>query len=89
MSDTRADLIEFPSQFPIKIMGANHPDFAATILAVIQQHAADTAAEHMQIRPSSKGNYLGATVTVYVHNQDQLDDIYRALTSHPMVKVVL
>ena len=89
MSDTRADLIEFPTQFPIKIMGASHPDFAATILAVIQQYAADTTAEHLHIRPSSKGNYLGATATVYVHNQAQLDDIYRALTSHPMVKVVL
>ena len=89
MSDTRMDLIEFPTQFPIKIMGANHPDFAATILSIIQQYAADTTTEHLQIRPSNKGNYLGATVTVYVHSQHQLDDIYRALTSHPMVKVVL
>jgi putative lipoic acid-binding regulatory protein len=43
----------------------------------------------MEMRPSRNGNYLGLTVTVWVTSREQLDDLYRALTSHPMVKVVL
>lgn len=82
-------LVEFPCTFPLKIMGAKHDEFAATILSVIQTHAPDTKAEDIVIRPSSKGNYLGATAQVFVNNKEQLDNIYRSLTSHPMVKVVL
>lgn len=82
-------LIEFPTVFPIKIMGEQHPEFAEKILAAIQEHSPSTTTESITTRPSSKGNYLGATVQVPVDNQAQLDAIYQALTSHPMVKVVL
>lgn len=81
-------LIEFPTDFAIKAMGAKHPDFVSEILKTVQQHAPNTRAEHITTRPSSAGNYIGATVTVHVENQAQLDNIYRAITSHPMVKVV-
>ena len=81
-------LINFPTYFDLKIMGAQHPDFAVEILKTIQTHAPKTSMQHIKIRPSSKGNYLGATVTVYAENQEHLDDIYRSVTSHPMVKVV-
>jgi uncharacterized protein len=40
-------------------------------------------------RPSKAGNYLGLTLSVYVTSREQLDELYRTLTSHPMVKVVL
>lgn len=89
MTEPKKTLIEFPCRFPLKIMGAQHPEFEQTILTVIQVHAPDTEAHHINTRPSSKGNYIGATVQVWVHSQEQLDTIYRSLTSHPMVKVVL
>ena len=81
-------LIAFPTHFDLKIMGAHHPDFAAEILKAVQTHAPDTTEEHVKLRPSTNGNYLGATVTVYAENQEHLDNIYRSVTSHPMVKVV-
>jgi len=46
-------------------------------------------ASRVETRPSSGGNYTGLTVTVRATSREQLDDIYRALTGHPMVKVVL
>lgn len=89
MSEQRQNLLEFPCQFPLKVMGADHPDFAATVLSVVQQHAPDTEKHHIDTRASSKGNYLSCTVNIHAQSQAQLDDIYRALTAHPMVKVVL
>ncbi len=88
MSETRETLIEFPCRFPIKVMGLHHPEYEEIILAVVQVHAPTTKIEDINIRASSKGNYLGATVQVWAENQNQLDDIYRALTSHELVKVV-
>ncbi len=82
-------LIEYPSDFPIKIMGATHDDFAAAMVELIVLHDPSFHAGKITIRASSKGNYLGLTATVRATSRDQLDNIYRALTSHPMVKVVL
>ena len=89
MTQQKDSLIEFPCAFPIKVMGAQHPDFLPEILAAVPRHAPGTAEEHITSRPSSGGNYLSATVTVQAQNQEHLDDIYRSLTAHPLVKVVL
>mgnify|MGYP003604587247 CR=1 FL=1 len=90
MSDVntpRETIMEFPCDFPLKIMGAHHEAFADTMLAVVQQHAPDTQAHHVSTRLSSKGNYIGATIVVNAISQEQLDNIYRSLTAHPLVKV--
>ena len=89
MSEERKTLLEFPCDFPLKIMGNNHPEMSATIAAVVITHAPDFDETTIELRESSKGNYLSLTCTVRATSQAQLDDLYRALTSPPMVKVVL
>ena len=82
-------VIEYPTDFPIKIMGAAHERFAQTMVEVILLHDPTFSSERMEMRASSKGRYLGLTATVRATSREQLDNLYRALTSHPMVKVVL
>ncbi|HZZ11737.1 MAG TPA: DUF493 family protein [Paraburkholderia sp.] len=89
MEPAKESLIEFPCDFPIKIMGKTHIEFADTIVAVVRQFDNDVDAARVETRASGGGNYTGLTVTVRATSQAQLDDIYRALTGHPMVKVVL
>lgn len=88
-SEPRASLIEYPSDFPIKIMGVRHDDFAQAISEVVMQFDATFDPKNMEMRVSAKGTYLALTATVRATSREQLDDLYRALTSHPMVKVVL
>lgn len=85
----RQTLIEFPSDFPIKVMGVRRDDFAQAILAVVLRHAPDFDGATMEMRPSSKGTYLSLTCTVRATSQAQLDALYRDLSGHPLVKVVL
>lgn len=87
--EERTSLLTFPCDFPIKVMGKRVDGFAQAIAAVITAHAPDFDATHMEMRASSGGNYLSLTCTVVATSQRQLDDIYRALTSHPLVSVVL
>ena len=82
-------LIEYPSDFPIKIMGAMQDGFAETMVEVVIRHDPTFHSGKMEMRPSSKGNYLSLTVTVLATSREQLDNLYRELSSHPMVKVVL
>ena len=82
-------LLEFPCDFPLKVMGAAVPEFPQTIAAVVAEHAPDFDSATMEMRPSRAGNYLSLTCTVRAVSQAQLDKLYRALSGHPMVKVVL
>jgi len=87
--DPKESLIDYPSDFPIKIMGLMQENFAQTMVEVVMLHDPTFHAGKMEMRPSSKGNYVSLTVTVLATSREQLDNLYRALSSHPMVKVVL
>lgn len=89
MTEPTESLIEYPSDFPIKIMGVMQDAFAQTMVELIMLHDPTFHAGKMEMRPSTKGTYLALTVTVYATSREQLDNLYRALTGHPMVKVVL
>jgi putative lipoic acid-binding regulatory protein len=89
LDDVTETLIEFPCDFPIKVMGETHADFTQEIVKIIQALIPNFDASRIEMRGSSGGKYISLTCSVYVTSKPQLDDIYRALTSHPMVKVVL
>ena len=85
----RQTLIEYPCDFPIKAMGARVEGFAQAVIEVVLRHAPDFDPAGVEMRPSSKGNYLGVTCTFRALSQSQVDALYCELTSHPLVKVVL
>ena len=88
--DPRKDsLIEYPSQFPIKVMGVKNEHLVHEITKIAEKFDPSFDASTVELRPCSGGNYLGVTITITATSREQLDDTYRALTSHPLVKVVL
>jgi uncharacterized protein len=87
--DHTATLLEFPCDFPIKIMGEHRDDFVRGMLAIVQRHAPDFLAETVELRASSGGKYLSVTCTIRATSKPQLDALYRELTAHPLVKVAL
>jgi uncharacterized protein len=89
LDDATETLIEFPCDFPIKVMGETHDNFTAEVIKAITAVLPSFDANKIEMRGSSGGKYISLTCTVYVTSKPQLDDVYRALTSHPMVKVVL
>lgn len=82
-------LIQYPCHFPIKVMGKSIDGYEGAIVAVCQQFDPDFDATTVERRPSKAGNYLGLTVTVRVTSREQLDELYRTLSTHPLVSVVL
>jgi len=81
--------LKFPCAFPIKVMGRAQDGFAQAIAAVVGRHAADFDPATLEMRSSSAGNYLSVTATINATSRAQLDDLYRDLSSHPMVTMVL
>ena len=82
-------LIEYPSRFPIKVMGAKVDGFVHAMTQIAERFDPGFDAGSVELRPSKGGKYLGVTLTVTATSREQLDALYRALSSHPMVKVVL
>ncbi len=82
-------LIEYPCDFPLKIFGEARPGFAQAIAAVVVAHAPDFDAATIEMRSSSHAKYISLTCTIRATSREQLDNLYRDLTSHPMVKMVL
>jgi putative lipoic acid-binding regulatory protein len=82
-------LIEYPSRFPIKVMGANVDGFVHAVTEVARRFDPTFDAATVEMRPSSGGKYLSVTVTITATSREQLDEMYRTLSTHPMVKVVL
>ena len=86
---TEASLIEYPSQFPIKVMGLNVDGFVHAVVAIAQYFDPGYDAATVELRPSKGDKYLGVTITVTATSRAQLDELYRTLSTHPMVKLVL
>jgi putative lipoic acid-binding regulatory protein len=82
-------LLEFPQDFPIKIMGRADAPLADAVLAIVRRHDPGFVAAGMVMRASSGGKYLSLTCTVRATSQAMLDALYRELTAHPLVQVVL
>jgi putative lipoic acid-binding regulatory protein len=81
--------LQFPTAFPIKVMGLTRDGFAQAIVAVVRRHAAEFDPATVEMRTSSRGKYLSLTCTITATSRAQLDDLYRELTAHPMVVMVL
>ena len=82
-------LISYPSAFPIKVMGVQVPGYLEAMVAVVRQFDPGFDPASIAQRPSSGGKYLGLTLTVNATSREMLDELYRTLSTHPMVKVVL
>ena len=82
-------LIEYPCDFPIKVLGRTQAGFAQTVLGIVRSHAPDFDGATMEMKTSKQGRYLSVTCVVRATSRQQLDDLYRALCDHPMGVMVL
>jgi uncharacterized protein len=82
-------LIQYPSAFPIKVLGPHLPGFFEAMVHVARAFDPSFDTDTVEHRPSKGGNYLGLTITITATSREQLDELYRTLSSHPMVKYVL
>lgn len=85
----RGSTLSFPCQFPIKVMGYWAEDFDALVTQIVRRHVQDLGEGAVRSRESRGGRYVSVTVTIEAKSRDQLDAIYRDLTSEGRVVMVL
>jgi putative lipoic acid-binding regulatory protein len=89
MPDKKDELIDFPCDFPIKIMGRCDCELEMLVVEIVKKHVDELAQDAVKTRPSGKGNFISVTVTVKAHSREQLDNIYMELTARTEVLMAL
>lgn len=89
MADLEQELLQFPTDFPIKIMGRTEQSFAQTAVEIVKRHAPDFDAATLEMRTSREGSYVSVTATIRATSRQQLDALYQELCDHPMITMVL
>lgn len=89
MTTPTESLIQYPSLFPIKVMGLKTDTFVPAMTHIANQFDPSFDASRIELRESRGGKYLGVTLTITATSREQLDELYRTLSTHPMVKLVL
>jgi len=84
-----AQLLGYPCDFPIKILGHTQAGFAQAGLDVVKRHAPDFDGATMELRASKRRKYLSVTCVICATSRAQLDGLYQELCDHPMVVMVL
>lgn len=84
-----ASPLQFPCDFPIKVMGAGGPEFQALVVDLVRRRAPDLDEAKVRARVSRAGRYQSVTVVVLARDRAHLDAIYQDLTGHPQIKLVL
>lgn len=87
--DRLEQMLEFPTDFPLKVMGRQVPAFEQTVLDIVHRHVPAYDASQVESRPSSQGNYLSLTMHLRIDSRQQLEDLHRELLDHPLVRLVL
>lgn len=82
-------LVEYPCDFPIKILGHTRAGFAQAILEIVRRHAPEFDGKSMEMKSSKRGKYLSLTCVIRATSREQLDALYRELCDHPLVVMVL
>jgi putative lipoic acid-binding regulatory protein len=81
--------MNFPTRFPVKVMGANQDDFESLVVEIIRKHAKVAEEEVVVSRLSRNGKFISITVQINAENQEQLDNLYRELSAHERVLMML
>jgi len=82
-------LLDFPCDFPIKMMGREQPEFRDAAVALVERHTGKIRSDAIRTALSRNGNFLSITITIKAQNQQQLDDIYSDLSEHEEILVAL
>jgi uncharacterized protein len=82
-------LLTFPCSFPLKVMGKKTPELLAVVADVIAQQVPGFDPKSLVSRDSKAGNYVALTATFTATSKPQIDALYRVLSAHPLIAMVL
>lgn len=89
MNETDPPVIEFPCDYPIKVMGEADERFRSHVISVFEYHAPGFDETRISVRDSRGGKFQSLTITITATGESQLQALFEDLKASPLVKMVL
>jgi len=81
--------IEFPCEYPIKVMGPAAPDFKACIIDVLVESETRFMHETISVVASRNGRFQSVRVTIQAESAEHLSSLHQCLKNTGRVQMVL
>ena len=81
--------IEFPCDYPIKVMGRQCDEFESVVIDIIERHAPGIDHSRITVKSSSKGTFMSMTVFIIATGKPQLEALHGDLMASGLVQMVL
>lgn len=81
--------LEYPIQFPLKVIGRDEEDFEAFVIEIVRNHVPELLEENILSRLSTQNNYRSVSFEFIAQSREQVDALYAELSSHPRVLMIL
>jgi uncharacterized protein len=81
--------LEFPCNYPIKVICSNDPEVSELVATIISEHAPGFDKESIVIQESKNGNFVSLRISFEATDRGQLDAMHKAITSVSHVKMVI
>ncbi|HTX78566.1 MAG TPA: DUF493 domain-containing protein [Longilinea sp.] len=82
-------VIQFPCDFPLKVIGHNADDFESFVVEIVRRHVPELDAAVVNTKPSSGGKYLSVSMKFIADSREQMDALYEELSRHERVVWIL
>lgn len=89
MTEENTPLIEYPIDFPLKVIGADKPDFEAFVVEIVRRHVPELLVENITSQLSSGNKYRSVNFFFIAQSRAQVDALYEELGSHKRVLYIL
>ncbi|MFK7976960.1 MAG: YbeD family protein [Halioglobus sp.] len=89
MQEQEPPKIEFPCEYPIKVLGRESDQFESTIYAVFEKHSPGFDRSLTKVKASRKGTFTSLTITIIATGPEQLEALHQDLLATGQVKMVI
>ena len=86
---TENELLQFPCEYTLKVFGINGAAFETAALSIVRAHIPTLNDQTLVINRSSNGKYASLSLTFTADSREQLDNLYRALSSSSDILMAL
>lgn len=81
-------LLTFPCEVPVKVVGRNDAEFRDAARGIVSKHYSDLRWSDVREQTSRNGAYVSLTFVVDAQSRDEIDALYRELTSTDAIVMV-
>lgn len=89
MSQPEPPKIEFPCEYPVKILGRQCDHFETTIFAIVEAHAPGFDRQQISRKISREGTFCSLTITITATGEPQLAAMHQELMDSGLVNMVI